>query len=344
MAQGNIYPEEKAGGWPGAATRGGREMRNGSLTVQTGQWTSWENIEHRKLTWKDLWVMEGSQISFIIRATYDVLPTPKNLNQWLGEDPSCALCQTPGTLRHILTGCKTSLSQGRYTWRHNQVLRQLAITLEERRSTTNALPPPMPRHSNTTTFVKAGQLPIKPSARVETTILDSARDWRMLVDLDKKLVFPPEIITTNLRPDLVLWSTSQKSVFIVELTVPWEAAVGEAYERKQLKYADVAAEAEQRGWRTQVLPVEVGCRGFVATSTTKLLKRMGVRGQCSAKPSSHCQKLQSEAATGFGSRERTPTGLQNEYGGVKAEGGTPGTPGVAVELSGGVVGLSMKHR
>ena len=30
--------------------------------------------------------------------------------------------------------------------------------------------------------------------------------------------------------------------------------------------------------------------------------------------------------------------------GVKAEGGTPGTPGVAVEPSGGVVGLSTKHQ
>lgn len=100
--------------------------------AKQGQWTSWENVEHRKLTWRDLWEMEGSQISFIIRAAYDVLPTPKNLNQWLGEDPSCPLCQTPATLRHILTGCKTSLSQGRYTWRHNQVLRQLAITLEGR--------------------------------------------------------------------------------------------------------------------------------------------------------------------------------------------------------------------
>ena len=105
----------------------------------------------------------------------------------------------------------------------------------------------------------------------------------MLVDLDKKLVFLPEIVTTSLRPDLVLWSTSQKAVFIVELTVPWEAAVGEAFERKKLKYADIAAEAEQRGWRAQVIPVEVGCRGFVATSTTKLLKGMGVRGQASRK-------------------------------------------------------------
>ena len=68
------------------------------------------------------WEMEGSQISVIIRAIYDVPPTPANLNQWFGEDLSCALCQTPATLRHILTGCKTSLSQGCYTWRYNQVL------------------------------------------------------------------------------------------------------------------------------------------------------------------------------------------------------------------------------
>ncbi|KAE8288507.1 hypothetical protein D5F01_LYC12379 [Larimichthys crocea] len=127
----------------------------------------------------------------------------------------------------------------------------------------------------TTAFVKAGQLPGRPSARVETTLLDTARDWKMKVDLDQKLI-PPEIITTNLRPDLILWSTSQKLLYIVELTVPWESAVDEAYECKCLKYTDIAAEAEQCGWRTQVLPVEVGCRGFVATSTARLLRSMGI--------------------------------------------------------------------
>jgi len=45
--------------------------------------------------------MEGSQISFIIRATYDVLSRPNNLYQWVGEDPACPLCQTPATLRYI---------------------------------------------------------------------------------------------------------------------------------------------------------------------------------------------------------------------------------------------------
>lgn len=136
-----------------------------SKSIQ-GQWTSWENLEHHKLTWRDIWEIEGSWLRFIIRATYDVLPTPKNLSQWVGEDPICALCQTPATLRHILFGCKTSLSQGRYTWRNNQVRRQLAITLEGRRTTTNALPSPMSRRTNIIPFVKAA----KPTTRVDLVV------------------------------------------------------------------------------------------------------------------------------------------------------------------------------
>lgn len=33
----------------------------------------------------------------------------------------------------------------------------------------------------------------------------------MKVDLDQKLTFPPEVITTSVRLDLVLWSASQKA-------------------------------------------------------------------------------------------------------------------------------------
>ena len=92
-------------------------------------------------------------------------------------------------------------------------------------------------------------------------------------------MFPAEIATTILRPDLVLWSPSLKKVLIIELTVPWEDPVDEAYERKHLGYAELAAEAQHRGWNTEVRPVEVGCRGFVAASTTKLLRDLGIRGQ-----------------------------------------------------------------
>ncbi|KAL7843651.1 hypothetical protein AOLI_G00251630 [Acnodon oligacanthus] len=63
-----------------------------------------------------------------------------------------------------------------------------------------------------------------------------------------------------------------------ELTVPWENAIEEAYERKKLRYTELATDAQQRGWNAKVYPVEVGCRGFVASSTIRLLKDLGIHG------------------------------------------------------------------
>ena len=48
------------------------------------------------------------------------------------------------------------------------------------------------------------------------------------------------------------------------------------YESKKLRYSNLA---EERGWKIRVRPVEVGCRGFVAGTTAKLLMEVGVRGQ-----------------------------------------------------------------
>ncbi len=101
----------------------------------------------------------------------------------------------------------------------------------------------------------------------------------MLVNIGQQLIFPPEIAATTRRPDLVLWSHSLKSVYITELTVPWENSTEEAYERKKLRYIELAADAQQRGWKAKVYPVEVGCRGFVASSSIRLLKDLGIHGQ-----------------------------------------------------------------
>ena len=217
--------------------------------------------------------MEAKRLSFIIRATYDVLPTPANLHQWYGEDPGCAM---PASLRHILTGCKTSLTQGRNTWRHNQVLKILASTLEDKRVAINSTPPAVSNPPWTTVFVCEGAKSTRSTSTLsERGQLCFARDWKLLVDSGRQLVFPTEIATTTLRPDLVLWSPCLKKVYIIKLTVPWD----EAYERKHLRYAELVAEAQHRGWNTEVRPVEVGCRGFVAASTTKLLRDLGIRGQ-----------------------------------------------------------------
>merc|ERR1712074_40075 len=97
-----------------------------------GAWTAW-CTEKRSLSWSDLWRYEPVRLRFLLRSVYDTLPSPANLYLWkLKEDPNCVLCGRKGTLEHILSSCIVSLSQGRYRWRHDTVLRQLAHCLEKR--------------------------------------------------------------------------------------------------------------------------------------------------------------------------------------------------------------------
>lgn len=63
-------------------------------------------------------------------------------------------------------------------------------------------------------------------------------------DIGQKLCFPAEFALTNLKLDLVLWLTSLKHVYIIELKVLWESVMEEAYERKKLRYAELAVDVE----------------------------------------------------------------------------------------------------
>ncbi|VDI43593.1 Hypothetical predicted protein [Mytilus galloprovincialis] len=62
-----------------------------------------------------------------------VTDTFKSAQVELSETPDCPLCGNRGTLQHVLSGCNIALTQGRYTWRHNQVLRELAEVIEKQR-------------------------------------------------------------------------------------------------------------------------------------------------------------------------------------------------------------------
>ena len=63
-----------------------------------GQWMTWQGVVKRKISWKELWEMETFRASLTIKAAYDVLPSPKNLNQWYGEYLICPLCLTSAHL------------------------------------------------------------------------------------------------------------------------------------------------------------------------------------------------------------------------------------------------------
>lgn len=251
------------------------ESSRSARSVQMGQQGSWNrwNLPERRLTWQELWQYEPLQLSFLLRSVYDLLPTPTNLERWkLSEDPSCPLCKQRGTLQHVLTACPTALSQGRYRWRHDQVLRVLADTLEKERKQERQMMTKGPGFIN---FVKPGQ---KAKGVQKTCLLQEAKHWEMKVDLQQKLVFP-DVIQTTLRPDIVIWSTLPKRMILLELTVPWEERTDEANERKRSKYQELADLCREKGFTTWVLPVEVGCRGFPAQSVWKVFGALGLKGK-----------------------------------------------------------------
>ncbi|XP_078613160.1 uncharacterized protein LOC144882913 [Branchiostoma floridae x Branchiostoma japonicum] len=80
--------------------------------------------------------------------------------------------------------------------------------------------------------------------------LPSAGDWVLQVDLDRKLVFPEEIAVTNQRPDAVIWSAKTRQVVMIELTVPWEDRMEEAFERKAERYSDLKQTCSKKKWKT----------------------------------------------------------------------------------------------
>ena len=132
-----------------------RQLHLRSLTKQ-GAWMRWESALERKLSWNDVWQMEQGKLSFILRSVLDLLPSPANLKLWgRTDDTKCNICGIDNcTLQHIVSSCKKSLTQGRYRWRHDQVLRAIAGSLDEAINRANQNPR---RNSQTITFVKAGQ-------------------------------------------------------------------------------------------------------------------------------------------------------------------------------------------
>ena len=115
-------------------------------------------------------------------------------------------------MAHILSGCKIALTQGRYGWRHDKVLAVLAGILEqERRKKQLAKARPL---LSTIDFVKEGQrLVIHNQAR--QNLLQSAKGWEMEVDLGRKLHFPEAVLSTPLRPDIIMWSLEGKKIILV---------------------------------------------------------------------------------------------------------------------------------
>ena len=197
--------------------------------------------------------MEPLALSFLLRSTYNLFPTPANHKQWgFTGDDTCAMCKSARwTLPHVLSSYGSSLQM--YTWRHDRVLAILAEITETQCRVANEQPIHDPKPC--ISFLQEGWAPPRQVSKPQgQRFLAAARDWKMAADLKEALKFPQHIVHTQERPDIVIWSGTVKRVIILELTVPWEENIEEAFERIKLRYENVRMECEDKRWVCQVCP------------------------------------------------------------------------------------------
>ena len=252
-----------------------RIVKMTTLSKQGSHNMKWE-APQRRLNQSDLITMPDERLKFLIKSVYDLLPTPANKSKWFNSEETCLLCGENGTLNHILAGCKVSLSQGRYKWRHDRVLKELASSMQTK--LLENLKKPGNQTRRNISFVKAGESSERKQSQPESFLSD-AKDWKMSVDLQERLRIPPSICVTDMRPDITLISPKTKKMVIIELTVPTEDRMEVAGESKRLKYQKIVIDGKQNGWIVRCWAVEVGCRGFPAYSMSNCLKDMGFAGK-----------------------------------------------------------------
>ena len=196
--------------------------------------------EDNCVTWKSfIWSVPRGVAKFAVNASLNTLPSADNLKRW-GKRTSdiCTICDLnrKQTLSHILSYCNSALEQGRFTWRHNSVLRTIVDLLS-------------------------------PSLK---------NGFELYADLDgfnagNGGTIPPDVLVTNQRPDLFLINRQLRRVFLFELTVPWDSNVETSHDLKVRKYAPLVNDLSNQ-FTVEVFCFEVSVRGQLSKINKARLK------------------------------------------------------------------------
>lgn len=202
------------------------------------------------------------ELSWGLKALCDKLETRREIGRrlrWSPEQQKCPLCNTyQQTLKHVLNGCPTALDEGRYTQRHDAVLKELVSRLRlagEKRQN------------------------FKLWADLEGERKPADKPKGMDIDLEAKF-----------RPDIFVSYTEdgREHLVIIELTCPFEDKKGteNAHQRKLDKYSALmdGLKVKNHYDRLELHAIEVGSRGYIANTLNGIKKYLECgRGQMSVK-------------------------------------------------------------
>ena len=247
-----------------------------------GQCVRWEeNVIPRRITWSELWKWTPARTSFLLKSVYDSLPSPSNLVRWkISDNDQCACGNAKGTLRHILTNCQWGLNKpvgdGRYLWRHDQVLKILWEAIEQRIVEINETDAPkIEIIRSKIPFIREGQKSyLKPKGKKVVVNDEWEGTWNAETDLTGNLSLP--FVDSRQRPDVILYNQDRMRFIAVELTICWEDNIEEAHNRKEDRYEELLASYMEAGFDAECLTIEVGARGYIGHRLLKFLRRLGI--------------------------------------------------------------------
>ena len=194
--------------------------------VKQGRFLELTKVELMDATWQSyIYNLPKGTMKWLLNSSIDTLPTKANLKQWGKVSNDKCWCNCKQTLNHILNGCRKSLEQGRFTWRHDSILHYISNSLDKEKYTC---------------FVDI----FGHQTQAGGTL-------------------PPDIIISPLKPDIVVVDTRKKSVNIFELTVPGETRILEAHRIKTEKFQHF--QSDIKSYKVSVIPFEVGSHtGYIS--------------------------------------------------------------------------------
>ena len=181
---------------------------------QQGQWTNWDEILQKFITWNNIWQMAPLRLSFLIRSLF----------KWKKEsDPACPLCNDKlQTLEHDLSSCKTALCNGRYTWRHNRILDELVRIIKNYMKSEPTISTPKFLAEGGKIYAGSKQTKKHRAIPIEN-LLGSSGNREVSADIPGwHNDYPKTISCKGLRLDNVLWKANLK-IIEVELSIPYES-------------------------------------------------------------------------------------------------------------------------
>ena len=87
---------------------------------------------------------------------------------------------------------------------------------------------------------------------------------------------PPEVIVTNLRPDIFIFDEVKREALVFELTCPWDSNIERSHTYKEEKYAPLIADLS-RVFKTYHFSFEVSARGQITKANRARIKELVFR-------------------------------------------------------------------